>query len=87
MCYYLPTTLKLVEAYEQLERHQISTASIEESKKEIHSTIDNINIAFENLFDKLLQNDLMDISADISVLETMLAQEGLTNNSKINTEE
>lgn len=87
MCYYLPTTLKLVEAYEQLERHQISTASIEDSKKEIHSTIDNINIAFENLFDKLLQNDLMDISADISVLETMLAQEGLTNNSKINTEE
>ena len=87
MCYYLPTTLKLVEAYEQLERHQISTNSIEESKKEIHSTLDNINIAFENLFDKLLQNDLMDISADISVLETMLAQEGLTNNSKINVEE
>lgn len=79
MCYYLPTTLKLVESYEQLESHRISTASIEESKSEIHSALDNINLAFENLFDKLLQNDLMDLSADISVLETMLAQEGLTD--------
>lgn len=79
MCYYLPTTLKLVESYEQLESHRISTASIEESKVEIHSALDNINLAFENLFDKLLQNDLMDLSADISVLETMLAQEGLTD--------
>ena len=80
MSYYLPMTLKLVETYEQLENHRISTASIEESKAEIHSALDKINLAFENLFDKLLENDLMDLSADISVLETMLAQEGLTNN-------
>ena len=81
MNYYLPMTLKLVETYEQLENHRMSTAAIEESKAEIHSALDNINLAFENLFDKLLENDLMDLSADISVLETMLAQEGLTGNS------
>lgn len=80
MSYYLPMTLKLVETYEQLENHRLSTPSIEESKAEIHSALDNINLAFENLFDKLLENDLMDLSADISVLETMLAQEGLTGN-------
>ncbi len=81
MSYYLPMTLKLVESYEQLENHRISSPSIEESKAEIHSALDNINLAFENLFDKLLENDLMDLSADISVLETMLAQEGLTGHS------
>ena len=81
MSYYLPMTLKLVETYEQLEKHQMTTASVEESKAEIHSALDNINLAFENLFDRLLENDRMDLSADISVLETMLAQEGLTNHT------
>ncbi len=79
MSYYLPMTLKLVEAYEQLEAHRVQSASIEESKAEIHSALDNIILAFENLFDRLLENERMDLSADISVLETMLAQEGLTD--------
>ena len=81
MSYYLPMTLKLVETYEQLEAHRVQSASIEESKEEIHSALDKINLAFENLFDRLLENERMDLSADISVLETMLAQEGLTNHT------
>lgn len=79
MSYYLPMTLKLVEAYQQLEGHQLNTTSIENSKEEILSALDKINLAFENLFDRLLENERMDLSADISVLETMLAQEGLTD--------
>lgn len=82
MSYYLPMTLKLVEAYEQMEAHRMSSASIEESKAEIHSALDKIILAFENLFDRLLENERMDLSADISVLETMLAQEGLTDPRK-----
>ena len=82
MSYYLPMTLKLVEAYEQLEAHRVQSASIEESKAEIHSALDKIILAFENLFDRLLENERMDLSADISVLETMLAQEGLTDPRK-----
>lgn len=81
MSYYLPMTLKLVETYEQLEAHRVQSASIEESKEEIHSALDKINMAFENLFDRLLENERMDLSADISVLETMLAQEGLTDHT------
>lgn len=84
MCYYLPMTLKLVETYEQLDRHP-SSSSVEDSKSEIHSALDNILLAFQNLFERLLENDLMNLSADISVLETMLAQEGLTGpNNNIN---
>ncbi len=84
MCYYLPMTLKLVETYEQLDKHP-SSPSVEDSKAEIHSALDNILLAFQNLFERLLENDLMNLSADISVLETMLAQEGLTGpNNNIN---
>ena len=82
MSYYLPMTLKLVEAYEQLDAHRVQSASIEESKAEIHSALDKIILAFKNLFDRLLENERMDLSADISVLETMLAQEGLTDPRK-----
>lgn len=79
MSYYLPMTLKLVERYEQLESHRLQSTAIEESKAEIHSALDKINLAFENLFHRLLEDERMDLSADISVLETMLAQEGLTD--------
>ena len=41
--------------------------------------MDTVNNAFASLLDSLFQNDAIDISADISVLKTMLAQEGLTN--------
>ena len=48
-------------------------------RKEIEDTLDTINAAFEKLLDDLFQTTAWDISSDISVLQTMLAQEGLTN--------
>ncbi len=81
MSYYLPMTLKLVEAYVKLENQPVPNSSISDSKVEIESALDKIYLAFENLYSRLMENDLMDLSADISVLETMLAQEGLTNNN------
>lgn len=44
--------------------------------------MDTINTAFDNLLDGLFEEIAMDISTDISVLETMFAQEGLTRNKK-----
>ena len=48
------------------------------SKIEIEKTIDTLNVAFEKLLDDLFQDTAWDVSSDISVLNTMLAQEGLT---------
>ena len=50
----------------------------ENAKKEIENTLDTINIAFENLLDSFFKETAWDVSTDISVLKTMLAQEGLT---------
>lgn len=52
--------------------------TITAAKAEILETFDTINVAFENLFDRLFQEDALDISTDISALETMLANEGLS---------
>lgn len=78
MEYYLPTTVKLLDAYEELDAQPIQGENIASSKKEIEDTMDTLNTAFENLLDGFFQDTAWDISSDISVLETMLAQEGLT---------
>ena len=78
MQYYLPTTLKLVNAYREFEEQSLQGENIDQTKREICDTLDTINVAFANLLDGLFEDDAMDVSADISVLETMFAQEGLT---------
>lgn len=78
MEYYLPTTVKLLEAYEQLDAQPEAGENIRQAKEEIEKTLDTLNTAFEKLLDSLFEDVAWDISSDISVLETMLAQEGLT---------
>ena len=79
MDYYLPTTLKLVKAYREFDEQAVAGDNIINGKHEIEKTIGTINKAFVNLFDSLFADTAMDISTDISVLQTMLAQEGLTD--------
>lgn len=76
--YYLPITLKLVNAYREFDSQPVQGETIQTAKAEIRDTLDTINQAFENLLDSLFEDAAMDVSTDISVLETMLAQEGLT---------
>lgn len=78
MSYYLPITLKLVNGYRELDAQPVQGENIMTAKNEIQDTLDTINTAFENLLDSLFHDMAFDISTDISVLETMLSQEGLT---------
>jgi len=80
MDYYLPTTTKLLYAYLDLDRQQIAGENITATKREIENTLDTINSAFERLLDGLFEDTAWDISSDISVMKTMMAQEGLTEN-------
>ena len=77
MDYYLPTTVKLLEAYADLDAQPTNGENIQTAKQEIEQTLDTLNVAFEKLLDSLFQETAWDVSSDISVLNTMLAQEGL----------
>ncbi len=79
--YFLPTTLKLADTYAKLDNQPVQGENISTAKMEIEKTMDTIYAAFENLLDGLFEDVALDISTDISVLETMFAQEGLTDNS------
>ena len=78
MDYYLPTTEKLLDAYVELDRQPTEGDNIVKTKREIDEAMDVINDAFENLLNSLFENMDWDISSDISVMKTMLAQDGLT---------
>ena len=76
--HYLPITLKLVNSYKELNDQLVQGDNIKNAKNEIEKSIDIINSAFEKLLDDLFEEIALDISTDISVLETLFTQEGLT---------
>ena len=78
MDYYLPMTVKLLNAYADMDAQSIQSESICASKREIEDTLDTLNLAFEKMLDDLFRDTILDISSDITVLNTMLAREGLT---------
>ena len=75
---YLPTTLKILRAYGQLESQQIAGENITAAMKRVEGMMDKVVEGFEKQLDQLFQGDTMDITADVDVLEQMLARDGLT---------
>lgn len=78
MNYYLPTTLKLLDSYDRMSRQDVQGENITQSMVEIERIMQTIVLAFEKQLDALFQDEAMDISTDITVLEGMMAQEGVS---------
>lgn len=81
--YYLPTTLKLIKTYSQLERQGERGENITNAKIKIEDIIEELVSGYEKLLDRLYQEDILDISSDIEVLETMMAKDGYSDKNKI----
>lgn len=78
--YYLPTTVRLLAAYDDLEAQLVQGENIAASKNEIEHTLDVLHAAFEKLLDDTYRDLSLDVSSDIAVLHAVLAQEGLADN-------
>lgn len=81
MNYYLPTTLKLLQAYDRFRSQDVKGQNLSAAMRHIETVLSTIITAFEKLLDNLFQDEAFDISAEITVLENMLAQEGLTGDT------
>lgn len=77
MNYYLPTTFKLLESYALMERQSYQGENIVASRRKIEEILDTLVTAFEHQQDHLFRREAMDVDADIQVLETMMASDGL----------
>ena len=74
--YYIPTTLKLLYTYNDVQGQQGENA--ENIRRDIAGILHTLNQAFDNLYDNLLSDVAMDISSEIAALQGMLANDGLT---------
>lgn len=77
MNYYLPTTLKLLNAYDRMGAAGISGENIDGTMGKIETMLDTVVKSFDKQLDALFQDEAFDISSDITVMENMLAREGL----------
>lgn len=77
MNYYLPTTLKILNAYDRMGAVGVSGENIDGTMDRIETMMDTIVAAFHKQLDALFRDEAMDISSDITVMENLLAQEGL----------
>ena len=77
--YYLPTTLKLLNAYDRLDEAGISGINIDGAKGRISDVMRAIVDGFDRQLDALYQGEVMDINAEIKVLQSLLTGDGLTD--------
>lgn len=75
--YYLPTTLKLLNAYDRADSTGISGANVDGTKGRVSDMMNTIVTAFDKQLDALFGDEALDISTDITVMEQMLAREGI----------
>ncbi len=81
LSYYLPTTLKLLSTYAEMEQQNIQGDNINKSMREIENMMSKVVESFEKQLDQMYKADTIDISSDISVLEQMFEKDGLTGNA------
>ena len=85
MSYYLPTTEKLLNAYVSLSDDSAGTGEkVQQTKNEIEATMDTICDAYENILDEMFDDIALDVSSDISVMKTMMQQDGIAETDDFN---
>lgn len=79
LSYYLPTTIKLLNAYDRMDDQGIDGQNISGTKRRIEDILDTIVLSYEKQLDSLFADEALDIETDIQVLDGMLKREGLKN--------
>ena len=77
MDYYLPTTLKMLVAFRRMEEGNVTGESADNARQRIRESLDMVIEAFNKQLARLYEDDALDITTDIDMLETMLKQDSL----------
>ena len=85
MSYYLPTTIKLLNAYDRMDSTGVAGDNISTTKQRVEKMMDTLVQAYDRQLDALFGEEAMDISTDITVLENLLRQQGFVSGDKTNS--
>ena len=77
MDYYLPTTLKMLAGYRKMDERQVKGENAQATRDQVRKAMDTVIRAFNKQLDALYQDDMLDLTTDIDVMENMLRQDGL----------
>lgn len=81
--YYMPTTLRLLKVYNEVEPHTATSEAAASVRKEVQDVLAPVGAAFANLLDSLLQAAALDVSAEADALKAVLSQEGLVQDGPV----
>lgn len=81
--YYLPTSIKLLNSYDRMDETGIAGTNIDGTKGQVEEMMDKALEAFDNQLDALYADEAMDVSTEVKVMESLLAQEGLSGQDEI----
>lgn len=77
--HYLPKTFNILESYARMERTGVEGGNISSAMKDVEEIMDKLVAGFENQLDSLYDDEALDVTTDISVLENMMKMEGLSD--------
>ena len=77
LTYYLDATIKIVSRYADLSEKNLPSAEIQDSLRKAESMLDMIHAAFEKQHARLLENDVLDLDAEMALLKQTIQMEGL----------
>jgi hypothetical protein len=83
--YYMPTTIKILNSYRKIESQHLTGDNATETKKRVEETLPIIKRAFNKELDNLFSDEMIDITTDIDVLESLLSKDGLIDKNNINS--
>ena len=75
--YYLPDAVNVLQQYARLARQGVKGENAASIRAEVEHNAASIATAFENQLDALYAAESMDLSADLTVLQSMLKGQGL----------
>lgn len=87
MSYYLPTTLKLLNAYDRMDSAGVAGDNITSTKQRVEKMMDTLVQAYDKQLDALFGDEAMDISADITVMENLLRQQGFASGAQTKSDD
>ncbi|MCL2099125.1 MAG: 5-bromo-4-chloroindolyl phosphate hydrolysis family protein [Oscillospiraceae bacterium] len=81
--YYMPATIKILNSYRKIESQNLTGENASETKKRVEESLPFIKKAFAKELDNMFSDEMIDITTDIDVLESMLSKDGLLNRDNI----
>ncbi len=85
--HYMPSITGLFDSYRTFEMQEIDGENLSAAMHKIKASLEDIDQALKKQLDRLFDIDVLDISADIAVLEHLMAKDGLTNGGNLRAEE